>query len=91
MPGPGSSRRSYRPTHPPPGARTGTARPPGTEPRERAVPYRTSGPGPPGRRSCHVLARDLCPGSFSIDEAPLAYERLHAGRINGRAVILPHG
>ena len=26
-----------------------------------------------------------------FDEAPLAYERLHAGKINGRAVILPNG
>ncbi|MER5177341.1 NAD(P)-dependent alcohol dehydrogenase [Streptomyces sp. NPDC002896] len=29
--------------------------------------------------------------TFSLDEAPLAYERLHAGKINGRAVILPNG
>ncbi|MFJ9952884.1 NAD(P)-dependent alcohol dehydrogenase [Kitasatospora sp. NPDC091207] len=29
--------------------------------------------------------------TYGIDEAPLAYERLHAGRINGRAVILPNG
>ncbi|MFJ8137537.1 NAD(P)-dependent alcohol dehydrogenase [Streptomyces sp. NPDC096013] len=29
--------------------------------------------------------------TFTLDEAPLAYERLHAGRINGRAVILPNG
>ncbi|WSQ14048.1 NAD(P)-dependent alcohol dehydrogenase [Streptomyces sp. NBC_01231] len=29
--------------------------------------------------------------TFSIDEAPLAYERLHAGEISGRAVVLPHG
>ncbi|MEU6861103.1 NAD(P)-dependent alcohol dehydrogenase [Glycomyces sp. NPDC046736] len=28
---------------------------------------------------------------FSLDEAPEAYERLHAGTINGRAVILPNG
>ncbi|MEU5060150.1 MULTISPECIES: NAD(P)-dependent alcohol dehydrogenase [unclassified Streptomyces] len=27
--------------------------------------------------------------TYSLDEAPLAYERLHAGKINGRAVILP--
>ncbi|WP_406067325.1 NAD(P)-dependent alcohol dehydrogenase [Streptomyces sp. NBC_01020] len=27
--------------------------------------------------------------TYSIDEAPLAYERLHAGQIKGRAVILP--
>ncbi len=29
--------------------------------------------------------------TYSLDEAPLAYERLPAGKINGRAVILPHG
>ncbi|MFB7630300.1 zinc-binding dehydrogenase [Streptomyces sp. NPDC056149] len=29
--------------------------------------------------------------TFPLDEAPLAYERLHAGTINGRAVILPNG
>lgn len=29
--------------------------------------------------------------TFSIEDAPLAYERLHAGEINGRAVVLPHG
>ncbi|WP_406432586.1 NAD(P)-dependent alcohol dehydrogenase [Streptomyces sp. NBC_01589] len=29
--------------------------------------------------------------TYSLDEAPLAYERLHAGKVNGRAVILPHG
>jgi propanol-preferring alcohol dehydrogenase len=29
--------------------------------------------------------------TFSIEEAPVAYERLHAGDINGRAVVLPHG
>lgn len=29
--------------------------------------------------------------TYPIDEAPLVYERLHKGRINGRAVILPHG
>ena len=29
--------------------------------------------------------------TFSLDDAPLAYERLHSGRIGGRAVILPHG
>ncbi|MFJ5612703.1 NAD(P)-dependent alcohol dehydrogenase [Streptomyces sp. NPDC093221] len=27
--------------------------------------------------------------TYSLDDAPLAYERLHAGKINGRAVILP--
>ncbi|MEV5884682.1 NAD(P)-dependent alcohol dehydrogenase [Streptomyces sp. NPDC052020] len=29
--------------------------------------------------------------TFSLDDAPLAYERLHAGAVSGRAVILPHG
>ncbi|MCZ1006309.1 NAD(P)-dependent alcohol dehydrogenase [Streptomyces lydicus] len=29
--------------------------------------------------------------TFSLDDAPLAYERLHAGEIIGRAVILPNG
>jgi propanol-preferring alcohol dehydrogenase len=29
--------------------------------------------------------------TFSLDDAPLAYERLHAGAVNGRAVVLPHG
>jgi propanol-preferring alcohol dehydrogenase len=29
--------------------------------------------------------------TFSLEEAPMAYERLHAGEINGRAVVLPHG
>ncbi|MFE2486219.1 NAD(P)-dependent alcohol dehydrogenase [Streptomyces mirabilis] len=29
--------------------------------------------------------------TYSLDEAPLAYERLHAGKVNGRAVILPNG
>lgn len=29
--------------------------------------------------------------TFSLDDAPLAYERLHAGAVNGRAVILPNG
>ncbi|MEW2167509.1 NAD(P)-dependent alcohol dehydrogenase [Streptomyces sp. NPDC007084] len=29
--------------------------------------------------------------TYSLDEAPLAYERLHAGKINGRAVIVPNG
>ncbi|GGN77052.1 hypothetical protein GCM10011579_058860 [Streptomyces albiflavescens] len=26
----------------------------------------------------------------SLDEAPLTYERLHAGKVNGRAVTLPN-
>ncbi len=29
--------------------------------------------------------------TYGIDEAPLAYERLHARKVNGRAVILPNG
>jgi propanol-preferring alcohol dehydrogenase len=29
--------------------------------------------------------------TFSLDDAPKVYELLDAGRINGRAVILPHG
>ncbi|WP_040800725.1 NAD(P)-dependent alcohol dehydrogenase [Nocardia higoensis] len=29
--------------------------------------------------------------TFSLDDAPHAYERLHAGTIEGRAVILPNG
>lgn len=29
--------------------------------------------------------------TFSLEQAPAAYERLHAGDVNGRAVVLPHG
>ncbi|MFI0039902.1 NAD(P)-dependent alcohol dehydrogenase [Streptomyces mutabilis] len=29
--------------------------------------------------------------TYSLDDAPLAYARLHEGKVNGRAVILPHG
>ncbi|MER6395455.1 NAD(P)-dependent alcohol dehydrogenase [Kitasatospora sp. NPDC001603] len=29
--------------------------------------------------------------TYGIDDAPLAYERLHAGLVDGRAVILPNG
>ena len=29
--------------------------------------------------------------TFTLEQAPEAYERLHAGDINGRAVVLPHG
>ncbi|MFG2129496.1 NAD(P)-dependent alcohol dehydrogenase [Streptomyces sp. NPDC048751] len=29
--------------------------------------------------------------TFTLEQAPKAYERLHAGEINGRAVVLPHG
>ncbi|MFJ8111603.1 NAD(P)-dependent alcohol dehydrogenase [Streptomyces sp. NPDC096132] len=37
-----------------------------------------------GLVSCHVE-------TFTLEQAPEAYERLHAGDINGRAVVLPHG
>ncbi|WP_299539208.1 NAD(P)-dependent alcohol dehydrogenase [uncultured Streptomyces sp.] len=39
----------------------------------------------------HAGSVDVHVETYSIDEAPLAYERLHAGKINGRAVILPNG
>ncbi|MYX75799.1 NAD(P)-dependent alcohol dehydrogenase [Streptomyces sp. SID3915] len=39
----------------------------------------------------HAGAVDVHVETYSIDEAPLAYERLHDGKINGRAVILPNG
>ncbi|TNC37618.1 NAD(P)-dependent alcohol dehydrogenase [Mumia zhuanghuii] len=29
--------------------------------------------------------------TYSLDEAPKAYERLHAGQVRGRAVVLPNG
>ncbi|MEU3254260.1 NAD(P)-dependent alcohol dehydrogenase [Streptomyces sp. NPDC006997] len=29
--------------------------------------------------------------TYPLDDAPLAYERLHAGKVEGRAVILPNG
>jgi propanol-preferring alcohol dehydrogenase len=28
---------------------------------------------------------------YTLDEAPLAYERLDAGKVTGRAVVLPNG
>lgn len=34
-------------------------------------------------------AVDVHVETYTLDEAPLAYERLHAYKINGRAVILP--
>lgn len=37
-----------------------------------------------GLVSCHVE-------TFTLEQAPEAYERLHAGDISGRAVVLPHG
>jgi propanol-preferring alcohol dehydrogenase len=36
-------------------------------------------------------AVDVHVETYSLDEAPAAYERLHAGKVNGRAVILPNG
>lgn len=39
----------------------------------------------------HAGAVDVHVETYTLDEAPLAYERLHDGRINGRAVILPSG
>ncbi|WP_370068329.1 NAD(P)-dependent alcohol dehydrogenase [Streptacidiphilus sp. MAP5-3] len=36
-------------------------------------------------------AVDVHVETYGMDEAPLAYERLHEGRITGRAVILPNG
>lgn len=36
-------------------------------------------------------AVDVHVETYGIDDAPLAYERLHRGEINGRAVILPNG
>ncbi|MEW2521291.1 NAD(P)-dependent alcohol dehydrogenase [Actinacidiphila alni] len=36
-------------------------------------------------------AVDVHVETYSLDDAPLAYERLRAGRITGRAVILPGG
>ncbi|WP_370416539.1 NAD(P)-dependent alcohol dehydrogenase [Streptomyces fradiae] len=36
-------------------------------------------------------AVDVHVETYGMDEAPLAYERLHEGRVDGRAVVLPHG
>jgi propanol-preferring alcohol dehydrogenase len=36
-------------------------------------------------------AVDVHVETYTLDQAPLAYERLHAGTISGRAVILPNG
>jgi len=36
-------------------------------------------------------AIDVHVETYSLDDAPRAYERLHDGKINGRAVILPNG
>lgn len=65
-----------------------------------ALPYAVSVSAPFwGSRSelAEVLALartgavDVHVQTFYLDDAPRAYELLHAGRINGRAVILPHG
>ncbi|MFJ2767115.1 NAD(P)-dependent alcohol dehydrogenase [Streptomyces sp. NPDC087300] len=36
-------------------------------------------------------AIDVHVETYTLDEAPTAYENLHAGRVHGRAVILPNG
>ncbi|MGW2303072.1 NAD(P)-dependent alcohol dehydrogenase [Streptomyces sp. NPDC001809] len=36
-------------------------------------------------------AIDVHTETYGLDDAPKAYERLHEGRVNGRAVILPNG
>ncbi|MEK9520933.1 NAD(P)-dependent alcohol dehydrogenase [Streptomyces venezuelae] len=36
-------------------------------------------------------AIDVHTETYTLDDAPKAYERLHEGRVNGRAVILPNG
>ncbi|GAA2107052.1 NAD(P)-dependent alcohol dehydrogenase [Kitasatospora saccharophila] len=65
-----------------------------------ALPYEVSVTSPYwGSRSelievldlARVGAVDVHVETYGIDEAPLAYERLHAGKVNGRAVILPNG
>ncbi|NUQ88184.1 MAG: NAD(P)-dependent alcohol dehydrogenase [Glycomyces artemisiae] len=65
-----------------------------------ALPFEVSVKAPYwGTRDELIEVLDLARGghvdvhveTFSLDEAPEAYERLHAGRINGRAVILPNG
>ncbi len=65
-----------------------------------ATPYEVSVTSPYwGSRSELIEVLDLARAgavdvhveTYGIDEAPLAYERLHAGKINGRAVILPNG
>jgi propanol-preferring alcohol dehydrogenase len=49
---------------------------------------------PPGLGASGALAAYMVvdsPRHLLIEDAPLAYERLHAGEIDGRAVVLPHG
>ncbi|WP_280269746.1 NAD(P)-dependent alcohol dehydrogenase [Nocardia wallacei] len=62
------------------------------------LPYETTVTSPYwGTRAELIEVLDIARGggvevhveTYTIDEAPLAYERLHAGKINGRAVILP--
>ncbi len=63
-----------------------------------SLPYETSVSSPYwGSRSELIEVLDLARAgavdvhveTYGIDDAPLAYERLHAGKINGRAVIVP--
>lgn len=65
-----------------------------------ALPYEVSVMSPYwGSRSELVEVLDLARAgsvkvhveTYGIDEAPKAYERLHEGKIRGRAVILPNG
>ncbi|MCX4850037.1 NAD(P)-dependent alcohol dehydrogenase [Streptomyces sp. NBC_00893] len=65
-----------------------------------SLPYNTTVTSPYwGSRSelaevldlAHAGAVEVHVETYSLDEAPLAYERLHHGKINGRAVILPNG
>ncbi|WP_327140306.1 NAD(P)-dependent alcohol dehydrogenase [Nocardia sp. NBC_01327] len=64
-----------------------------------SLPYETAVTAPYwGTRAELIEVLDIARGgevevhveTFGIDEAPLAYERLHAGTIDGRAVILPN-
>ncbi|WP_377267448.1 NAD(P)-dependent alcohol dehydrogenase [Peterkaempfera sp. SMS 1(5)a] len=64
-----------------------------------AVPYGVSAVAPywgtlPELHEVMELARagavHIHTETYGIDEAPLAYARLHAGKVNGRAVVLPH-
>ncbi|WP_093798400.1 NAD(P)-dependent alcohol dehydrogenase [Streptomyces sp. Wb2n-11] len=63
-----------------------------------SLPYETSVSSPYwGSRSELIEVLDLARAgavdvhveTYGIDDAPLAYERLHAGEINGRAVVVP--
>ncbi|WP_326763938.1 NAD(P)-dependent alcohol dehydrogenase [Streptomyces sp. NBC_01591] len=65
-----------------------------------SLPYNTTVTSPYwGSRSelaevldlAHAGSVEVHVETYTLDEAPLAYERLHHGKINGRAVILPNG